>query len=259
MRTLPILTRTLVLTTALVGTLTPVGLATAEAAAPPPAKTGHHAAAGDPVSRAEAFFTCVQAQQRSDRVQRIRQVIGKELVSMHASESLAAKENKPALVAYWKLHITNRKRYETYAITYWHSDYAKQKRDASYVLDVHKKGARAARGEARLKACKLKKLTFPASKTPKTPSTKKPQATAPSTTKPPASTTPSTTKPPASTTTTTGSGSTTTPSTTGSGSSTTTLPAGTTPASTTTTTTAGGTATAPSSTTPPTGPSTPGA
>ncbi len=251
--TLPTLARRLLLATAVVATLTPVSLATAEAASPPShTKSGNHPAARNPVSRAEAFFTCAQDQQRSDRVQRIKQSIKEQLATMQSSENAAATANKPDVVAYWKFAITERQRYEKYIVRYWHSDYDKQKKYEISILNLHKKGATVTRGEARLKACKLNKLTFPPPKAVPPPTTAPPttipSATkAPSTTKPSESATTTTTPPPTSTT--------TPPSTT------TTTPPSTTTPSTTTTTPGAKTATPSGSapTTSSTGPATPGA
>jgi len=205
LRTLPVLTRTLLLTTVAVGTLTPASLVAAGAAsAPPPAKTTHRG----PVTAAEAYFTCAQDQQRFDRIQRVRHGIGQGLATMQASESQAAKANNPTLVAYWKFAITERQHYETYLLRYWHSDFDKRKKYEISVLKLHRKADSISKGEARLKACKLKKLTFPPSKAaPAKPPASAPSTapTAPATKKPPAKKTPtssSTTAPPASSTTT---------------------------------------------------------
>ncbi len=229
LRSLSVLTRTLLLTTVAVGTLTPASLAVAGAVTPSSAKTSHR---GNPVTDAEAFFTCAEDQHRFDRIQRIKHSVGQELASIQASENQAGKANKPALVAHLKVDMTQRQHYETYILRYWHSTYDKKKKYEIYILELHKKSATISKGEARLKACKLSKLTFPPSKP--TPAKPKPPAGAPSktpkaapkssttttapkgsttttppaksatTTTPPASTSTSTTAPPASTTTTTG-------------------------------------------------------
>lgn len=225
LRTLPVLTRTLLLTTVAVGTLTPASLAVAGAASPPTAKTSHHARS--PVTDAEAFFTCGHDQSRVDRIQRVKHTIGQEMASIKASENQASKANKPTLVAYWKFDMTQRQHYETYLVKYWRSDYAKRKKYEIYILNLHKKGDAVTKGEARLKTCKLTKLTFPPSKaapakppasTPTTkPAAKTPPKSSSTTTAPKSSSTSttapkssSTTTPPASSTTTTGPASSTT-------------------------------------------------
>ena len=200
LRTLPVLTRTLVLTTVAVGTLTPASLAVAGAASPSSAKTPHR---GNPVTDAEAFFTCAHDQTRVDRVQRIKHSFGQELASIRASENQASKANKPTLAAYWKFDLTRRQHDETYLVKYWQSVYAKHKKGEIYILDLHKKGDAVTRGKARLKACKLSKLTFPPSKAaPAKPPASAPSTTAPAAKKPPNNSSTTTTPPAKSTTTT---------------------------------------------------------
>jgi len=232
LRTLPVLTRTLLLTTVAVGTLTPASLAVAGAVSPPSAKPSHKGMT-NPVQVAEAFFTCPWDQQRFDRIQRIKHGFHQEMASIQASENQASKASKPTVVAYWKFDLTQRQHYETYLVRYWHSSYDKEKKYESYILTLHKKSDAVTKGEARLKACKLQKLTFPPSKA----APAKPPASTPSTTKPAAKTPPK-----GSTTTTAPKGSTTTTAPKGSTTSTTTPPASsststtTPPASSTTTT-----------------------
>ncbi len=177
MRLRTVLSRTLLLTTVAVGTLTTASLAVAGAASPSSAKTSHR---GNPVTDAEAFFTCAQDQHRFDRIQRIKHTIGQELASIQASENQASKANKPTIVARMKFDMTQRQHYETYLLRYWHSSYDKRKKYEIYILNLHKKGGTISKGEARLKACKLSKLTFPPSKA----APAKPPASAPSTTTP---------------------------------------------------------------------------
>ena len=254
LRTLPVLTRTLVLTTVAVGTLTPASLAVAGAASPSSAKTPHR---GNPVTDAEAFFTCAHDQTRVDRVQRIKHSFGQELASIRASENQASKANKPTLAAYWKFDLTRRQHDETYLVKYWQSVYAKHKKGEIYILDLHKKGDAVTRGKARLKACKLSKLTFPPSKAaPAKPPASAPSTTAPAAKKPPNNSSTTTTPPAKSTTTTPPASSSTSTSTAPPASSTTTTgPAANTDtptsSSTSTTTTPASTTTTPASTTTP--------
>jgi hypothetical protein len=230
LRTLSVLTRTLLLTTVAVGTLTPASVAVAGAVSPSSAKPAHKGST-NPITRAEAFFTCSWDQQRFDRIQRIEHAFHQEMASIQASENQASKANEPTVVAHWKFDMTQRQHYETYLLRYWHSSYDKKKKYEIYILTLHKKSDAVAKGEARLKACKLSKLTFPPSKA----APAKPPASTPSTTKPAAKTPPkssTTTTPPKSSTTTTAPKSSTTTAPPASSSTSTTTP----PASSTTTT-----------------------
>ncbi len=230
LRSLSVLTRTLLLTTVAVGTLTPASMAVAGAVSPSSAKPAHKGST-NPITRAEAFFTCSWDQQRFDRIQRIEHAFHQEMASIQASENQASKANKPTVVAHWKFDMTQRQHYETYLVRYWHSSYDKKKKYEIYILTLHKKSDAVTRGEGRLKACKLSKLTFPPSKA----APAKPPASTPSTTKPAAKT------PPKSSTTTTAPKSSTTTTAPKSSSTSTTTP----PASSTTTTGASANATTP--------------